>query len=133
MRDSFHGFKRHGRRLGHGAGAEWFFAAVLLALCFATTGLPNSEKQEFASFSKPQTLSFDELVQLEQTEKPEGQLADRLDKLLHTPFLSNEAYLSGAKPNRPSSDSLGPFISAICWNIERGIQFHAIRISISEQ
>src|SRR5580704_5882750 len=132
MGDSFHGFKRHGRRLRLGARAEWLFAAVLLALCFATTGLPNSEKQEFVSFSKPQTLSFEELMQLEQTERPEGQLASRLDTLLHTPFLSNEAYLSGAKPNRPSSESLGPFIRAICWNIERGIQFDAIRTALAE-
>jgi endonuclease/exonuclease/phosphatase family metal-dependent hydrolase len=131
-RDSYHGFKRHGRRLRLGARAEWFFAAVLLVLCFATTGLPNSEKQEFVSFSKPETLSFDELVQLEQTGKPEGQLATRLDTLLHTPFLSNEAYLNGAKPNRPSSESLGPFIRAICWNIERGIQFDAIRTALAE-
>jgi len=132
MGDSFHRFKRHGRRLRLGARAEWLFAAVLLALCFATTGLPNSEKQEFVSFSKPQTLSFGELVQLEQTEKPEGQLATRLDTLLHTPFISNEAYLSGAKPNRPSSESLGLFIRAICWNIERGIQFDAIRTALAE-
>src|SRR5580693_1985344 len=51
---------------------------------------------------------------------------------LHTPFVSNEAYFGGAKPNRPSSEELGPFIRATTWNIERGIEFDGIRISLTE-
>lgn len=116
-------FSGHRRLLAVGA---------LLLTGIVTAALGNPDKQEFVKLSKPVPLKFDELVQLEQTDPPEGQLAARLDKLLHTPFVSNEAYLSGAKPNSPSSPSLGPIIRAICWNIERGIQFDAIRTALAE-
>ena len=126
-------FKRHGGRFHSAECGPWLLAAALLVVCFTATGLCSSEKQEeFVRFSKPETLTFDELVQLEQTDELDAKLAARMDGLLHTPFLSNEAYLSGAKPHRPSSESLGPFIRAICWNIERGIQFDAIRTALGE-
>jgi hypothetical protein len=51
--------------------------------------------------------------------------------LLHIPFLSNETF-DGAKPNRPSSEALGPFLRATMWNIERGIEIDGIRISLTE-
>jgi endonuclease/exonuclease/phosphatase family metal-dependent hydrolase len=87
---------------------------------------------ELTRLSKPELLTFDELVQLEKTDDPEPKLAARLNQLLHTPFISNEAHLSGAKPNRPSSEALGPFIRATMWNIERGIQLDGIKIALTE-
>jgi hypothetical protein len=42
------------------------------------------------------------------------------------------AFYSGAKPNRPSSQALGPFLRATTWNIERGIEFDGIRTSLAE-
>jgi len=83
--------------------------------------------------SAPALLTFDKLVELEKTDEPSAELAARLDQLLHTPFLSNEAFYGGAKPNRPLSETLGPFIRATMWNIERGIEFDGIRISLTEQ
>jgi endonuclease/exonuclease/phosphatase family metal-dependent hydrolase len=82
--------------------------------------------------SKPELLTFDELVQLEKKDDPQPKLAARLNQLLHTPFISNEASLSGAKPNHPSSETLGPFIRATMWNIERGIQLDGIKIALTE-
>jgi endonuclease/exonuclease/phosphatase family metal-dependent hydrolase len=87
---------------------------------------------EFTRLSKPELLTFDELVQLEKTDDPDAKLAARLNQLLHTPFLSNEAYLSGARPNRPSSDALGPFLRATMWNIERGNELEGIKIALTE-
>jgi endonuclease/exonuclease/phosphatase family metal-dependent hydrolase len=92
----------------------------------------KANEQTFVRFSKPEVLTFDELVELEQTPKPEGQLYDRMEQLLHTPFLSNEAYFNGARPHRPTSAELGPFLRAVMWNIERGIQFDAIRTALAE-
>jgi hypothetical protein len=74
----------------------------------AIVTVAKPDKAEYVKLSKPQALKFDELMQLEQTNEPCAKLAARLDKLLHTPSISNEAYLGGAKPNRPSSDALGP-------------------------
>jgi endonuclease/exonuclease/phosphatase family metal-dependent hydrolase len=105
---------------------------LLLLVCMGALGQSPTGKQEYARQSAPQLLTFDELVQLEKTDDPSADLAARLDQLLHTPFLSNEAFYSGAKPNRPSSDALGPFLRATTWNIERGIEFDGIRISLSE-
>jgi len=89
-------------------------------------------QSDFVRFSKPELLTFDELVDLEKNDPPSPALAEKLEHLLATPFLSNEAYFNGAKPKRPSSPQLGPFLRAICWNIERGIQFDPIRIALSE-
>jgi endonuclease/exonuclease/phosphatase family metal-dependent hydrolase len=91
-----------------------------------------ADEPKFIRLSKPQTLSFAELVELSQTEKPQESLAAKMDKLLHTPFVSNEAYLAGAKPIRPSSKALGPFIRAAFWNIERGIELDSIKIALTK-
>ncbi|HKM66359.1 MAG TPA: endonuclease/exonuclease/phosphatase family protein [Candidatus Acidoferrum sp.] len=108
------------------------FTAMFFAGIAATLGFGNAQKSGYVRFSKPETLTFDELVQLEKVDEPDAKLAERLDKLLHTPFLSNEAYLDGAKPIRPSSDALGPMMRATMWNIERGIMFDGIRSGLTE-
>ena len=100
-------------------------AGILLAAAVA-------DEPKFIRLSKPQTLSFAELVELSQTEEPQESLAAKMDKLLHTPFVSNEAYLAGAKPIRPSSKALGPFIRAAFWNIERGIELDSIKIALTK-
>jgi endonuclease/exonuclease/phosphatase family metal-dependent hydrolase len=110
----------------------WITGFLLLLVCMGALGQSPTGKEEYARQSAPQLLTFDELVQLEKTDDPSADLAARLDQLLHTPFLSNEAFYSGAKPNRPSSDALGPFLRATTWNIERGIEFDGIRISLTE-
>jgi endonuclease/exonuclease/phosphatase family metal-dependent hydrolase len=110
----------------------WTVGFLVLIACVATLGRTSADQEEFVRQSAPQLLTFDELVQLEKTEDPSPELAARLDQLLHTPFLSNEAFYEGAKPNRPSSDALGPFLRATTWNIERGIEFDGIRISLTE-
>ena len=83
-----------------------FTATVLLLLvCVDILGQTSSGKEEYVRLSAPNLLSFDDLVQLEKVDDPSPELAIRLDQLLHTPFLSNEAFYGGARPNRPSSDA----------------------------
>ena len=106
---------------------------VFLPFGLAQTKMPIGASQpKLTRLSKPELLTFDELVQLEKKDDPQPKLAARLNQLLHTPFISNEASLSGAKPNRPSSETLGPFIRATMWNIERGIQLDGIKIALAE-
>jgi endonuclease/exonuclease/phosphatase family metal-dependent hydrolase len=111
---------------------EWTTGFLLLIVCVGALGQSPTGKEEYVRQSAPELLTFDELVQLEKTDDPSPQLAARLDQLLHTPFLSNEAVYAGAKPNRPSSEALGPFMRATMWNIERGIEFDGIRTSLAE-
>jgi len=107
--------------------------AMLLALCaFTLVALAKTDEPKLVRFSKPQTLSFSELVQLSQDEKPEASVTKKMETLLGTPFVSNEASLDGVKPVRPSSDALGPFIRATLWNIERGIELDAIKVALTK-
>jgi endonuclease/exonuclease/phosphatase family metal-dependent hydrolase len=110
----------------------WTASLLLLLLCVGTLGQTSAGKEDYVRLSTPKLLKFDELVELEKTDEPNAKLVARMDQLLHTPFLSNEAFYGGAKPNRPSSEALGPFIRATMWNIERGIEFDGIRISLTE-
>jgi len=119
-------FTRWASRIGWGA------ACLIFLVCAGTLGQASAGEEQYIKLSTPKLLTFDELVQLEKTDEPPAQLAARLDQLLLTPFVSNEAYFGGAKPNRPSSEELGPFIRATTWNIERGIEFDGIRISLTE-
>ncbi|MGC2769303.1 MAG: hypothetical protein WB607_27640 [Candidatus Acidiferrum sp.] len=59
---------------------------ALLSATIATIYNAKAEKPDFVRLSKPELLTFEELVQLEKTEKPGGKLADRLQQLLQTPL-----------------------------------------------
>jgi endonuclease/exonuclease/phosphatase family metal-dependent hydrolase len=107
------------------------FFTVLVFSTFGSLYVARAQAPEFVRLSGPEVLTFEDLVQLEKTDKPEGRLAEHLERLLQTPFISNEAYFAGAKPNRPS-DELGTIIRATMWNIERGIEFDGIRTAFTE-
>jgi hypothetical protein len=117
-------------RFAHALG--WTSSLIFLLMCAGILAQIPAHKEEYVRLSTLALLTFDELVELEKTDEPSAKLAARLDQLLHTPFLSNEAFYGGAKPNRPSSETLGPFIRATMWNIERGIGFDGIRISLTD-
>src|SRR5215469_12262717 len=83
--------------------------AGLVTLCavwiaFTTCGAgPQSRpaaksKTDYVRFSRPDALTFDELVQLEKQATPPAPLAKKLNKLVTTPFISNEAFYTGAQP-----------------------------------
>jgi len=111
----------------------WTTGVLFLLVWSSMLGQTRAGKEDYVRLSTPKLLTFEELVELEKTDEPSKELAARLDQLLHTPFLSNEAFYAGAKPKRPSSEAIGPFLRATMWNIERGIEFDGIRISLAEQ
>lgn len=110
-------------------------AIAILFLCSFAVSRPSfaaKAKGNYVRSSKPDVLTFNQLVELEKNDTPAKPLAAKLERLLTTPFVSNEAYYTGAKPKRPSSAELGPFIRAVMWNIERGFQFDEIRVALSQ-
>jgi endonuclease/exonuclease/phosphatase family metal-dependent hydrolase len=110
-----------------------FLTASLSLLFLPAESRPSRTLgDDFVRFSKPDFLSFDELVEAEQKDPLPPELAKKLKTLVTTAIVSNEAYYEGTKPKHPSSPGLGPYLRAILWNIERGIQFDAIRIALSE-
>jgi endonuclease/exonuclease/phosphatase family metal-dependent hydrolase len=80
-----------------------------------------------------QLLSFDELVTLARTAKPEGALGARLDTLLNTPIVQNEMINGDSKPHRPDVNGLGAVLRVGLWNIERGLNFELVRAALADR
>ena len=82
--------------------------------------------------AQPALLTWDELVALYQYDPPSPRLAAKMHTLLTTPFVSNRAFHSGRRPLKPSSPALGTFLRIAQWNIERGLEFDAIRLAFTD-
>lgn len=100
---------------------------MMLAL-LALLAVPNHSR----AATDARFLSFDELVALSEMDPPAGRLAHKLDVLLNTPFVSNDAARAGRAPHRPRVDGLGPVVRVASWNIERGLNFDLIRLAFSD-
>ncbi|HUS11361.1 MAG TPA: endonuclease/exonuclease/phosphatase family protein [Pyrinomonadaceae bacterium] len=71
-------------------------------------------------------LTFEELVELYEREEPSEQLQVKLQKLLTTPFVNNDATGNGARPLKPISPTVGRYLRIAQWNIERGLEYEAL-------
>jgi endonuclease/exonuclease/phosphatase family metal-dependent hydrolase len=80
----------------------------------------------------PELLTYDELVQLYEQETPPDVLQNKLRRLLTTPFVSNAASGRGVKPLLPSTAKLGKFLRVVEWNIERGLEYDAIKSAFTD-
>jgi endonuclease/exonuclease/phosphatase family metal-dependent hydrolase len=96
--------------------------SILLAL---ETGIRAQAKD-------PPLLTFDEIRQLYQEENPPTQLRDKLRRLLTTPFVRNNAWKEGVRPLEPSDPETGKMLRVAQWNIERGLEFDAVRDAFSD-
>ncbi|HEY1403666.1 MAG TPA: endonuclease/exonuclease/phosphatase family protein [Pyrinomonadaceae bacterium] len=80
----------------------------------------------------PALLTHAELVQLYEQETPPADLQDKLQRLLTTPFVSNAASARGVRPLLPGAAKLGKFLRVVQWNIERGLEYEAIKRALSD-
>ena len=87
----------------------------------------------FADQQGPDTLTYDEIIQLYQQDAPPAPLAAKLHRLLNTPFVNNDASNSGVVPVKPVVRQLGPVLRVVQWNIERGLEFDAVRFAFSDE
>ncbi len=122
-------------------GTGWTGSAVLAVSSVACkllvvwgTILPllATTPQNTANVTGPDFLKFQELVALSVTNQPDGPLGSKLQAILKTPFVSNEAALTGVRPHRPTVEGVGPILRAASWNIERGLNFDLIRLALSD-
>ncbi|HJP92694.1 MAG TPA: endonuclease/exonuclease/phosphatase family protein [Pyrinomonadaceae bacterium] len=74
--------------------------------------------------SGPALLTYNELVALYETDPPAEDLANKLRKLLTTPFVNNAAGTGSTK----SRDSI---VRVAAWNIERGLEFEAVKAALT--
>jgi endonuclease/exonuclease/phosphatase family metal-dependent hydrolase len=80
----------------------------------------------------PELLTYDELVHLYEQETPPAALQDKLGHLLTTPFVSNAASERGVKPLLPDTTRLGRVVRVVQWNVERGLEYDAIRLAFTD-
>ena len=104
--------------------------SLLVLFSFALCLSPRASAQQVEN--GPPLLTFDELVQLYQQDVPQPQLQAKLDRLLSTPFVNNEATTSGVEPLKPSSPVIGKFLRVAEWNIERGLEFDAVKSALAD-
>jgi len=80
----------------------------------------------------PQLLSFEEILELYKEAIPPSALRDKMMLLLRTPFVSNRAAEAGVRPLKPAVGSLGRTMRVAQWNVNRGLEFDAIRNALSD-
>ena len=105
----------------------------LLAIALGCIGTTVSPAQEYVRDSKPKLFSYDELVQLSLDQEMSPELAEKLRLLTTTPFVNNEAYLSGARPQAIELPRLGPSLRVALWNIERGLELDYIELFLKDK
>lgn len=80
----------------------------------------------------PELLTYDEIIQLYQQADPPPVLGEKLHRLLTTPFVRNTASDAGRKPLKPSVPAVGKILRVAQWNIERGLEFDAVRLAFTD-
>lgn len=109
-------------------GCALTFKLLLLAsfACLLSPAAGGAQQQA------PELLAYDELVQLYEQETPPEALQNKLRLLLTTPFVSNAASARGVRPLLPSTTRLGQFLRIVQWNIERGLEYDAVRLAFTD-
>ena len=106
---------------------------LLAVILCSRASAQNEHGADYIRNSQPPLLTYQELVTLGEQETVDATLAAKLHTLLTTPFVNNEAYFSGIKPMRPDVKDRGPSLRVVEWNIERGAEFDAIKLSLTNK
>jgi endonuclease/exonuclease/phosphatase family metal-dependent hydrolase len=105
----------------------------LFALCMARAAAPTSAASNVSdSVQVPATFDFNELTELAANDPLPALLREKLDRLLSTPFISNEATALKAIPNAPQIPGIGPVLRVAEWNINRGENEHEVNLALSD-
>ncbi len=103
---------------------------IVFIVLFGRAAFPQNVPLQTAKSSGPQFLSFDELKDLATAVAPKAALADKLNEVLTTPFIGNDA--NDKPPHRPAVEGLGSIVRAASWNIERGLNFDLIESALGK-
>lgn len=77
----------------------------------------------------PLLLTYNDLVALYEDDTPSAELQKKLDRLLNTPFVNNSA--PGRRTKSTKSALVAEAIRIATWNIERGLEFEAVRAALT--
>lgn len=102
---------------------------MILAPLFILTQLLLAQpaETEYIRYSAPEMFSYEELVSLSEDKPIEPAIAEKLQAMRTTPFLSNEAYYQGTRPRTPKVEGLGEVMRVVVWNAERGVHSERLR------
>src|SRR5262249_6391503 len=92
------------------AAAVLYSIGVVSASAQEPSSAPAQPKPARDQSAESRFLSFDELVELSSNAHPSGELENRLNALLATPFVNNDATKAGIAPHRPDVVRLGPVL-----------------------
>jgi endonuclease/exonuclease/phosphatase family metal-dependent hydrolase len=104
-------------------------ALLLLPLFSPARGTPQPSSA--APPARPELFTYEELLTLYERESLTGPIERKLNSLLTTPFVSNEAAERGGRPAAPRSEQLGRFLRVAQWNIERGLEYEALEAAFA--
>jgi endonuclease/exonuclease/phosphatase family metal-dependent hydrolase len=103
------------------------WAVTLPAAQLVPAANPTANPVRQTRQTGPPLLTYEELVRLYEEDSPSAELQSKLSSLLTTPFVSNAAAARHTRPLKPSSPRLGKSVRVAAWNIERGLEFEAMR------
>jgi hypothetical protein len=109
------------------------FVYLLIAIAVGLIGATALPAQEYVRDSEPKFLSYDELVQLSLDQEMSPKLSEKLRVITTTPFINNEAYLSGVRAQPLEVPGLGPSVRVALWNIERGLELDYIELFLTNK
>ena len=101
-------------------------------LLLASLACLLSSTPAHARRQSPELFSYDELVKLYEQKTPPAALQEKLRRMLTTPFVSNAASERGVKPLLPDTSRLGRVVRVVEWNIERGLEYDAVRLAFTD-
>jgi endonuclease/exonuclease/phosphatase family metal-dependent hydrolase len=111
----------------------FFKLRLLIGLALNLLPLGAFQANPSVFIHQPELLSFDDLVTLAAVDPPPEPIAQKLDQLLSTPFISNEAAERHIQPKAPTMQELGPVLRVAEWNINRGEQEDGVRLALSDR
>lgn len=106
------------------------FFTVLITMMTLTVAATANHRL-FIKSGAPELLTYNELKKLSLPEPLAPPLAVKLERLLTTAFISNEAYYQGVQPRQPEHKRLGPLLRTFSWNIERGHRLDDIMLAFT--
>src|ERR1700722_11456432 len=122
--------------LNKGLGVAVAAGQLALFLMLTSNSRASAQTDQAADYTRsaqPPLLTYQELVALGEQETVDPTLAAKVQTLLTTPFVNNEAYFNGTKPLRPDIKGMGPSLRLVEWNIERGIELDAIKLFMTDK
>jgi endonuclease/exonuclease/phosphatase family metal-dependent hydrolase len=105
----------------------------LTGVCLVLFAVTPLIAQEYTRDSRPELFTYDELVELGAKPEIKPELAEKLRVITTTPFVNNEAYLGGARPQPLQVQGIGPALRVAFWNIERGLELDDILLFLTDK